>query len=114
MTHVPFLVAAWLFTIGLFGLATSRHLIRTVMCLAVMQSSTYVLILLAGYRSRAGAPIFTDVLPGSRSVDPVVHALTLTDIVVGATVSALLLAMALRIHRTCGTLDPDASPPMAG
>ena len=114
MTHWPFFVAAWLFAIGLYGLAASRHVIRTVMCLAVMQSSTYVLILLVGYRKHAGAPIFSDVLPGSRSVDPVVHALTLTDIVVSATVSALLLAMALRIHRTCKTLDPDTSPPMAG
>jgi multicomponent Na+:H+ antiporter subunit C len=38
--------------------------------------------------------------------------LVLTDIVVGASVTALLLALALRLHRKRGTLDPDALKPM--
>jgi multicomponent Na+:H+ antiporter subunit C len=40
-------------------------------------------------------------------VDPVVQALTLTDIVVSATVTALLLALAIQIAKTHGTVDPD-------
>jgi multicomponent Na+:H+ antiporter subunit C len=37
----------------------------------------------------------------------VVQALSLTDVVVGATVSALLLAIAVQVHKRTGTLDPD-------
>jgi multicomponent Na+:H+ antiporter subunit C len=33
--------------------------------------------------------------------------MTLTDIVVSATIIALLLALALQVHKREGTLDPD-------
>jgi multicomponent Na+:H+ antiporter subunit C len=40
-------------------------------------------------------------------VDPVVQTLTLTDVVVEATVAALLLSLAVQAHKRFGTLDPD-------
>ena len=40
-------------------------------------------------------------------VDPVVQALTLTDIVVSATVTALLLALVIQVAKRTGTVDPD-------
>ena len=70
-----------------------------IVCLAVVQSATYVLLLSIGYRAGAGPPIFANVPPGTPAVDPVVQALTLTDIVVGATVTALLLALAVQSTR---------------
>ncbi len=106
MNFVPYAVAAWLFFIGLYGIITSRNLIHMTVCLAVLQSSTYVLLLSIGYREHAGPPIFAEVPPGTPAVDPVVQALALTDIVVGATVTALLLAVAARVHKRLGTLDP--------
>ncbi len=111
---LAFAVSAWIFVVGLFGMATSRHLVHLIMCLSVTQSSTYVLILEVGYRIGATAPVFSDVLPTVRATDPVVQALSLTDIVVGATVSALLLAFALRIYKKQGTVDPEACRPMRG
>jgi len=36
----------------------------------------------------------------------VVQALTLTDVVVGTTVTALLLALSVQAHKRYGTLDP--------
>ena len=111
---LPFVVPAWILVVGLYGVATSRHLVHLVMCLSVTQASTYMLILMVGYRLGATAPVFSDVLPGTRATDPVVQALTLTDIVVGATVSALLLALALRIYKKRGTLDPDALRTLKG
>jgi multicomponent Na+:H+ antiporter subunit C len=36
-----------------------------------------------------------------------VLALTLTDSVVAATVTALLLALAVQVHKKAGTFDPD-------
>ncbi len=107
MSHFPYFVAAWLFMIGVYGVATSRHLVHLVVCLSVVQSSTYLLLLSIGFRNLpAQAPIFNDVPPGSPAVDPVVHSLTLTDIVVSATVSALLLALAVIIQRRRGSVDP--------
>ena len=105
--HLPQLVAVWLFAVGLYGIVTSRNLVHMVICLSVAQSSTYVLLLSIGFRTGGTAPIFLDVPVGTRAVDPVVKALALTDVVVGATVTALLLALAVQAHKRHGTLDPE-------
>jgi multicomponent Na+:H+ antiporter subunit C len=81
-------------------------------CISVVQSATYVLLLSAGFRWGAGPPIFYDHPPGTPAVDPVVQALVLTDIVIGATVTALLLAIALQLHKRRGTLDPEELRPL--
>lgn len=114
MNEFPYLVAAWLVLIGLYGIVTSRNLIGLIICLSVVQSATYVLLLAVGYRTGEHGPIFSDVPPGTPAVDPVVHTLALTDIVVGATVTALLLALAVQLHRRTGTLDLDALRSMRG
>lgn len=114
MSWLPYLAPAWIFVVGLYGMATSRHLVHLILCLSVTQSATYVLILMVGYRAGATAPVFSDVLPAVRATDPVVQAVTLTDIVVGATVTALLLAFALRIYKRCGSVDPQELAEMKG
>ena len=114
MTVLVYAVAAWLFLIGLYGIVTSRNLIHLVTCLAITQSSTYLLLLAIGYREDATAPIYGDVERGADLVDPVVQALTLTDVVVAATVSALLLALAVQAHKRSRTLDPDALRALRG
>jgi multicomponent Na+:H+ antiporter subunit C len=110
----PYALAAWLFLVGLYGVATTRNLIHLVVCLSVMQSSTYVLLLAIGYRNGATGPIFKDVSRATAAVDPVVQALTLTDVVVSVTTSALLLALAVQAHKRTGTLDPTELRPLRG
>lgn len=111
MPHVlhllPYFVAAWLFFCGLYGLVSSKHLVHSVICLAILQSSTYILLLGIGYRVGGAAPIFADISPGKLTVDPVVQALMLTDVVVEAVVVALLLAMVVKAHENSGTVSPD-------
>ncbi|MGI8903043.1 MAG: sodium:proton antiporter [Solirubrobacteraceae bacterium] len=114
MGLIPYIVAAWLFLIGLYGIITSRHLVHLVICLSVMQASTYLLLLGIGFRTGAKAPIYADIPAGSRIVDPVVQTLTLTDVVVEATVTALLLALAVQAHKRFGTADPDELTAMHG
>jgi multicomponent Na+:H+ antiporter subunit C len=106
-THWGYAAAAWLFMIGLYGIVTSRNYVHLIVCLAVLQSSTYVLLITIGYRSRAAAPIFADMPAGTAAVDPIVQALMLTDVVVEAAVMALLLALAIQVQQHAGTLDPD-------
>ena len=114
MSLLPYIVAIWLFIIGLYGIITSRNLIHLIICLSVVQSSTYLLLLAVGYRAGGAAPIFYDIPLGTPAVDPVVQALTLTDVVVEATVTALLLALAVQAHKRFGTLDPDELRSMRG
>ncbi len=106
MSFLPFAVAAWLFVVGLFGVVASRNLVRTVLCLTVVQSSTYLILLGVGYRSGGKAPILADIPAISSLVDPVVQVLVLTDIVIEATVTALLLALVVQAHKRFGSVDP--------
>lgn len=111
MSFLPYAVVAYVAAIGLYGVVTSRNLVHLVICLSVMQSSSYLLLLSIGYQKNASAPIFADVPLGTRAVDPVVQALTLTDVVVGTTVTALLLALAVQAHKRYGTADPSELRP---
>ena len=54
----------------------------------------------------AVAPYFFDVPDHTPAVDPVVQACALTDVVVEAAVTALLLSFAIQAHKRFGTLDP--------
>src|SRR5437588_5964067 len=108
MNWYAYAIAGWLVLIGCYGVLRSRDLVHTVVCVSISQSGTYVLLLAVGYQSGASAPIFsTSSPPGSPVVDPVVQAMTLTDIVVSATVTALLLALAVQIAKRHGTVVPD-------
>jgi len=114
VTLLPFLAAGWIFLVGVYGMVTSRNLVHAVGCLAVAQSSTYVLLLGVGFRKDATAPVFSDVPVGTTVVDPVVQALVLTDVVVGATVTALLLSLVIQVRKRYGTLDPEALTGLKG
>lgn len=107
MNFLPYLVAIWLFVVGLYGVVTSRNLFHQIISLSVVQASTYVLLLAIGYRTGGTAPVFAGIPVGRLAVDPVVQALSLTDVVVGATVTALLLAIAVQVHKRTGSLDPE-------
>ena len=102
MSLLPWLVAAWLFGVGLYGIITSRNYVHLIGCLSVCQSATYVVLLAVGYKWNAGAPIFYDHPPGTAAVDPVVQALVLTDIVVGATISASACASSAGVSTGAG------------
>jgi multicomponent Na+:H+ antiporter subunit C len=114
MSYLPYAVAAWICLVGLAGVATSRNLIHLAVCLTVTQSSSYVLLLSVGYVGHGKAPIFKGFPLGTRAVDPVVQALTLTDVVVSVAVMGLILALALDAHRLSGTVDPDGLADVRG
>jgi multicomponent Na+:H+ antiporter subunit C len=114
VSFLAYAVAAWLLLIGLYGVVSSRNLVHLILCLSVVQASTYVLLLAIGYRAGAKAPVFADIPLSTTVVDPVVQSLTLTDVVVEATVTALLLALSLQAYKRFGTVDPDEIVSLTG
>ena len=105
MSYLPYALAVWLFLVGLYGVVSSRNFIHLAVCLTVMQSGTYVLLLAIGYKNNAFAPIFRPTR--HPAVDPVVQALTLTDVVVSVTIVALILELALNAHREARSVVPE-------
>ncbi len=114
MSWLPYAVAAWLVVVGLYGIATTRHLVHAIVCVAVLQAATYVLLAAVGWRDGGVAPVFADLSSPLAAVDPVVQALMLTDVVVEATVMALLLALVVQVHKATGELDPNALQALRG
>ena len=92
---------------GLWGIVTSRHLVHLAVCLTVVQSSTYLLLLSVGYVRHGSAPVYADLPAVATATDPVVHALTMVDIVVEATVTALVLALAVQSMKRFKSVDPE-------
>ena len=115
MSVYAYAVAAWLILAGAWGIARSRNLVHAVVCLSIAQAGTYVLLLAVGYQRSAPAPVFGSTSKPTRHVvDPVVQAMTLTDIVVSATVTALLLALTIQISKRQGTVNPDELTALRG
>lgn len=115
MRILVYAVAGWLVLVGALGIVRSRNLIHAVVSLSVAQAGTYVLLLGIGYQAAAPAPVFAPgTPPTNRVVDPVVQAMALTDIVVSATVTALLLALTIQVHARHHTIDPDELQSLKG
>jgi multicomponent Na+:H+ antiporter subunit C len=71
--------------------------------------------LAVGFQYGGVAPIFSStVSPRTVVVDPVVQALTLTDIVVSAAMTSMLLALVIQIAKRRGTVNPDELRTMEG
>jgi multicomponent Na+:H+ antiporter subunit C len=102
-------VAIFVLLVGAFGIVRSRNLVHAVVCLSVAQAGTYVLLLAIGFQDMATPPVFGSppTKPTKSVTDPLVQAMTLTDIVVAATVTALLLAVAVQVGKRHGTVDPN-------
>ncbi len=96
-------VIAVLFGCGAF-LMLKADLFRVVVGM-VLVSNAATLTLMANGLSRGRAPIHP--LGSGPVSDPLVQAMTLTAIVIGFGVTALLLAMAYRVYTSHATVDLD-------
>ncbi|HEY5985752.1 MAG TPA: cation:proton antiporter subunit C [Streptosporangiaceae bacterium] len=115
MSVYAYAVAGWLILAGGYGIVRSRNLVHAVVSLSVAQAGTYVLLLAVGYQWHALAPVFgATSQPSTKVVDPVVQAMALTDIVVSATVTALLLGLAVQVNKRQHTVDPDELTALKG
>jgi multisubunit Na+/H+ antiporter MnhC subunit len=94
-----------LVAIGAVGMAVSRHLLRLVLALAIAEAGANLLLVIAGYRWDAVAPILAGAGATQPMVDPVPQALVLTAIVIGVGVQALAVALLIRVKEAYGTLD---------
>ncbi len=100
-----FLGAAGLLAIGVVGMLLSNHLFRMVLALVIAEAGVNLMLVLAGYRWDAVAPILQPGVAAQPMVDPIPQALVLTAIVIGVGVQALALTLVIRIREAYGTLD---------
>ena len=115
MIVANYLASGALFTLGLYTVMSRRNLIKVVMGLSLMEASTYLLLISMAYRDGATAPVLSspphgetphDLVTGNVS-DPVLQNFCLTAIVIGVAISAVFLALVVRVSQHYRTLDAD-------
>jgi len=94
-----------LILIGIAGIVLSRHLMRIIFGVALLEAGANLLLLLATWHEGDAAPIIVAGRVPEFMADPVPQALVLTAIVIGVGILALALSLALRVQRAYGTLD---------
>ncbi|PVV06065.1 MAG: Na+/H+ antiporter subunit C [gamma proteobacterium symbiont of Ctena orbiculata] len=102
---ILYTTAIGLIVIGLAGVVISSHLFRMVLALVIAEAGANLMLVLAGYRWDAVAPILTSLAQTDSMVDPVPQALVLTAIVIGVGIQALAVSLLIRIHQRYATLD---------
>ena len=103
--NAPFLAAAAILLAGMAIVLFRRNLLRILMGMSLIEAAVNLFLVALGYRHDALAPIYTNAPEGAKMVLPTVQALTLTAIVIGLATTAMMLALALAIHKAYGTLD---------
>ncbi|THE62756.1 cation:proton antiporter [Salinadaptatus halalkaliphilus] len=91
-----------LFLIGLYMMIDNPNLIKKIIGLNFAQIAVYLMLVTIGYVDGATAPIIGFEEPHA---NPLVHVLVLTAIVVGVALTALALALVIRLYAEFGTLD---------
>jgi multicomponent Na+:H+ antiporter subunit C len=103
-------VAIILFGIGFSTLLFHRNLIKKIIGLNIMDTGVYLFLASMGYIYNKAAPILTDLTAEANVADyinPIPSALVLTGIVVSVSVTAISLALSVRLYKKYHTLNLD-------
>lgn len=97
-----------LFGIGFTILLLQNNLIKKIMGLNIMDTAVYLFLAAKGYIEGRMVPIMVN---GSQDtadyINPIPSGLVLTGIVVSVSVTALMLALTMRLYQRYGSLDLD-------
>lgn len=101
-------VAVILFGIGFTNLLLNRNMIKKIIGFNIMDNSVYLFLAAKGYVDGRVAPIVVDgVTKMEAYVNPIPAGLVLTGIVVSVSVTAVMLALTVKLYRRYQTLDID-------
>jgi len=102
--NIPYIAVVGLILIGLAAVIFKRNLIKIVIGITIIESGVNLFLITLAYRQDSTAPIYHG--SGLRIMSlPVPHALTLTSIVIGVAVLALMLTLVIHIYKNYKTLD---------
>ena len=101
-------IAVILFAVGFATLLLHRNLFKKILGLNIMDTASCLLLTSMGYIEGRTAPIIVDgVTDASRYGNPLPAGLVLTGIVVSVSVTAVMLALTVKLYERYHTLDLD-------
>ncbi len=89
--------------IGVYGLATSKNIIKSVFCVTIIEAGIILLFLNLGNLEGGAIPILSD--GNADVVDPLPQALMITTIVIGSTITSLALMLCIKIFHHYGSIE---------
>ena len=102
------MAAMILFGIGFTTLLLHKNMIKKIIGFSMMDSAIYLFLAAKGYIESRTAPIVVDGVQAMEAyINPIPAGLVLTGIVVSVSVTALMLALTVRLYRRYHTLDID-------
>ena len=110
MEHFEEIAALILFGIGFTNLLLNRNMMKRIIGFSMMDSAIYLFLASYGYIDGRVAPIIASEsapLEVGMYVNPLPAGLVLTGIVVSVSVTAIMLALTVRLYRRYHTLDID-------
>ena len=116
MDHYQEIAALLLFGVGFTTLLLNRNMIKKIIGFSMMDSAIYLFLASYGYIRGRLAPIIEDAaapVEVGTYVNPLPAGLVLTGIVVSVSVTAIMLALTVRLYRRYHTLDIDEIAQMA-
>lgn len=112
ISHVLLVTGLLLMLIGLWGVFAHRNILRIIIGFSIFNTGIHIVMVATGYVTDGTAPIMDGTLPVGeavrRAVDPIPAALVVTAIVIGFSVTAVMLSYAVRLHQARKTLSIDA------
>jgi len=93
-----------LFFIGFYGLITSRHIIKSILSILIVEMAVIMFIVSIGFTDGMTAPIGKEL---GNAADPLPQALVITAIIIGVAVAAVNLTMLITLYRQYKTTDWD-------
>jgi len=106
-----YLLTFALLLVGIYAVVAKKNVIKIIVGVLIIDYAVNLLLVLVGYRTGGQAPIQaadeTAAQMATVAVDPLPQAMVLTSIVIGLALTALMVAMAIRLHEKYGTFDMD-------
>ncbi|MDE6023945.1 MAG: cation:proton antiporter subunit C [Lachnospiraceae bacterium] len=101
-------VAVIIFGIGFTTLLLNKNLIKKIIGFNLMDNAVYLFLASKGYVEGRKAPIVVNnVMDVNAYINPIPAGLVLTGIVVSVSVTAIMLALTVKLYRRYHTLDID-------
>ena len=101
-------VSMVLFGIGFGNLLLQKNLIKKIIGMNIMDTAAYLFLTSIGYIQGRLSPVITEAdTAAEHYVNPLPAGLVLTGIVVSVSVTAVMLALTIRIYRRYHTLNLD-------
>lgn len=112
ISNIVLVTGFTLVLIGFWGMLTQRNVLRIIIGFSLIDTGIHIVIVSLGYVTNGTAPIIDSALNAAEApslvVDPIPSALVVTAIVIGLSVTAVMLAYAIRLYDAKKTLSIDA------